>query len=262
MSIRNFHVPILPTSCSSVCGALQPHHFRSPTSRPSLSIKSAPPSRLPFDIMRGRVPGAQTPPPLDRAVGTANLPRPTILSNVSSMIVEAKSALICKTEDVIERHLHLYNGILELVPSLCDELDTIFTDRLSKIIFAITKGMSDARSAAFSSVKREGLKYSKINLCEALRILSLPAGSVHTTNFTSSIATPEDGMEKLQSGKIKMAVTSWPPALVPSRSESPLPELTEDESNGGCQSSTRAYEAEPYSQKTAQRFLVSSSLRF
>jgi len=71
------------------------------------------------------------------------------------MIVEAKSALICKsyflcdhpsltltmktrTEDVIDRHLHLYNGILEFVPSLRDELDTISTDRLSKIISAVS----------------------------------------------------------------------------------------------------------------------------
>ncbi|KIK35232.1 hypothetical protein CY34DRAFT_30227, partial [Suillus luteus UH-Slu-Lm8-n1] len=75
-----------------------------------------------------------------------------------------KSTLICKTEDVIERHLHLYNGILEFVPSLRDEPDIISTDRLSKIISAITKGMSDARSTAFSSVKHRGLKYVPLNM--------------------------------------------------------------------------------------------------
>ncbi|KAG1850719.1 hypothetical protein C8R48DRAFT_676637 [Suillus tomentosus] len=82
------------------------------------------------------------------------------------------------TKDIIEHHLHLYNGILEFVPSLHMELDTISTDKLSKIISVITKGMSDAQSTAFSSVKHKGLN------------------------------NPEEGMEKLQSGKIKMAATS------------------------------------------------------
>ncbi|KAG2738866.1 hypothetical protein P692DRAFT_20823202, partial [Suillus brevipes Sb2] len=89
------------------------------------------------------------------------------------------------TKDVLEHHLHLHNGILEFVTSLCaHKLDTISTDRLSKIISAMTKGKSDTQSTAFSSVTHKGLN------------------SVHATNFTSLMAT--------QSSKIKMAATSWP----------------------------------------------------
>jgi hypothetical protein len=40
------------------------------------------------------------------------------------------------TEDVVS-HLYLYDGI-DIIPSLCDELDTISSDRLSKIISALS----------------------------------------------------------------------------------------------------------------------------
>jgi hypothetical protein len=44
-----------------------------------------------------------------------------------------------RTEDVLEHHLHLHNDILEFVMSLCaHKLDTISTDRLSKIISAVS----------------------------------------------------------------------------------------------------------------------------
>ncbi|KAG1816307.1 uncharacterized protein BJ212DRAFT_1299611 [Suillus subaureus] len=109
------------------------------------------------------------------------------------------------TEDVIECHLHLYNGILDFVLSLCDELDTISTDRLSKIISVIMKGMSDAWSTAFSSVKHKGLKYVLLNMHSKNNALNPPIPEVKDKSID-----PEDGMEKLQSGKIKMAAMSWP----------------------------------------------------
>ncbi|KIK38437.1 hypothetical protein CY34DRAFT_91007 [Suillus luteus UH-Slu-Lm8-n1] len=133
-----------------------------------------------------------------------------------------------RTEDVIEHHLHLYNGILEFVPSLRDELDTISTDRLSKIISAITKGMSDAWSTAFSSVKHKGLKYVLLNMHSKNDALDPPIPEVEDKSMRGIAhpqlarwlcpcnklhifdSDPEDGMEKLQSGKIKMAATSWP----------------------------------------------------
>ncbi|KAG2744673.1 hypothetical protein P692DRAFT_20877624, partial [Suillus brevipes Sb2] len=101
------------------------------------------------------------------------------------------------TKDVLEHHLHLHNGILEFVTSLCaHKLDTISTDRLSKIISAMTKGKSDTQSTAFSSVTHKGLNQRQIYTRHCT------SSSVHATNFTSLIAT--------QRSKIKMAATSWP----------------------------------------------------
>ncbi|KAG1844604.1 hypothetical protein F4604DRAFT_1937447 [Suillus subluteus] len=132
------------------------------------------------------------------------------------------------TEDIVGHHLHLYNGILEFVPSLRTELDTISTDKLSKIISAITKGMSDARSTAFSSVKHKGLKYVPFNMHSKNDALDPPIPEVEDKSMRGIAhpqlarwlcprnklhvfdSDPEEGMEKLQSGKIKMVATSWP----------------------------------------------------
>lgn len=76
------------------------------------------------------------------------------------------------------RHLHLYEGILNIIPSLRDELDTISSDKLSKIISAITKGMSDARSMAFSSIKHKGLKYVPLNMHSKVDALDPPIPEV------------------------------------------------------------------------------------
>ncbi|KAG1816766.1 uncharacterized protein BJ212DRAFT_1480623 [Suillus subaureus] len=132
------------------------------------------------------------------------------------------------TKDVIECHLHLYNGILDFVLSLRDELDTISTDRLSKIISAIMKGMSDTQSMAFSSVKHKGLKYVPLNMHSKNNALDPPIPEVEDKSMQGIAhpqlahwlcphnklhifdSDPEDGMEKLQSGKIKMAAMSWP----------------------------------------------------
>jgi hypothetical protein len=35
---------------------------------------------------------------------------------------------------MVRRHLHLYDGILDIIPRLCDELDTISSDDPLKII--------------------------------------------------------------------------------------------------------------------------------
>ncbi|KAG1747922.1 uncharacterized protein EDB91DRAFT_1245391 [Suillus paluster] len=67
-------------------------------------------------------------------------------------------------KEIKRHHLHLYDGILNIVPSLRDELDMISSDKLSKIISAVTKGMSDARLTAFSSIKHKGLKYVPLNM--------------------------------------------------------------------------------------------------
>ncbi|KAG1840052.1 hypothetical protein F4604DRAFT_1940290 [Suillus subluteus] len=132
------------------------------------------------------------------------------------------------TEDIVGHHLHLYNGILEFVPSLRMELDTISTDKLSKIISAITKGMSDTQSTAFSSVKHKGLKYVPFNMHSKNDALDPPIPEVEDKSMRGIAhpqlacwlcprnklhvfdSDPEEGMEKLQSGKIKMAATSWP----------------------------------------------------
>ncbi|KAG1894772.1 uncharacterized protein F5891DRAFT_1194925 [Suillus fuscotomentosus] len=105
------------------------------------------------------------------------------------------------TEEMKRRHLHLYEGILNIIPSLRDELDTISSDKLSKIISAITKGMSDARSMAFSSIKHKGLKYVPLNMHSKVDALDPPIPEVEDKSI---------GMEKLQSGKLKMTAMNWP----------------------------------------------------
>jgi hypothetical protein len=42
-----------------------------------------------------------------------------------------------RTPKEVQQHLHFYNGIQKLIPSLRNELDTISPDRLTKIIQAV-----------------------------------------------------------------------------------------------------------------------------
>lgn len=133
-----------------------------------------------------------------------------------------------RTAEMKRRHLHLYEGILNIIPSLRNELDTISSDKLSKIISAITKGMSDARSTAFSSVKHKGLKYVPLNMHSKADTLDPPIPEVEDKSMRG-IAHPQlarwlcprnkldvfdrdpnEGMEKLQSGKLKMTAMNWP----------------------------------------------------
>ncbi|KAG1808118.1 hypothetical protein EV424DRAFT_1329087, partial [Suillus variegatus] len=133
-----------------------------------------------------------------------------------------------RTEEMKRRHLHLYEGILNIIPSLRDELDTISSDKLSKIISAITKGMSDARSTAFSSIKHKGLKYVPLNMHSKEDTLDPPIPEVKDKSMGGIThpqlarwlcprnkldvfdRDPNEGMEKLQSGKLKMTAMNWP----------------------------------------------------
>ena len=48
------------------------------------------------------------------------------------------AAVEYRTKDIVRCHLHLYDGILDVIPSLHDKLDMSSSDRLSKIIFAVS----------------------------------------------------------------------------------------------------------------------------
>ncbi|KAG1737815.1 uncharacterized protein EDB91DRAFT_1082918 [Suillus paluster] len=132
------------------------------------------------------------------------------------------------TEEITRRHLHLYKGIIKIIPSLCDEPITISSDKLSKIVSAITKGMSDTRSTAFSSIKHKGLKYVPLNMHSKVDALDLPTPEVKDKSMQGIThpqlarwlcpqnkldvfdRDPDEGIEKLQLGKLKMTVMNWP----------------------------------------------------
>ncbi|KAG9310663.1 hypothetical protein JVU11DRAFT_9250 [Chiua virens] len=58
-----------------------------------------------------------------------------------------------------EQRLHLYRGILKLMPNLRAKLEMVSRNGLKKIINEIAREMSDMCSADLSSVKHKGLKY-------------------------------------------------------------------------------------------------------
>ncbi|KAG1738464.1 hypothetical protein EDB19DRAFT_1909212 [Suillus lakei] len=116
------------------------------------------------------------------------------------------------TEEVKRRHLHLYKGILNIIPSLRDKLNTISSNKLSKIISAITKGMSDAPSSTKGSMDAlnppipevEDKSMQGITHPQLARWLC-PQNKLDVFNHD-----PDEGMEKLQSGKLKMTAMNWP----------------------------------------------------
>ncbi|KAG0693859.1 hypothetical protein DFH29DRAFT_881138 [Suillus ampliporus] len=132
------------------------------------------------------------------------------------------------TEDITRYHLHLYKGILKIIPSLCNELNMISSDKLSKIVSAITKGMSDAQLTAFSSIKHKGLKYMPLNMHSKADTLDPPIPEVEDKSMWGITHPqlawwlcprnkldvfdhdPDKGMEKLQLGKLKMTMMNWP----------------------------------------------------
>ncbi|KAH0831875.1 hypothetical protein J3R83DRAFT_12746 [Lanmaoa asiatica] len=132
------------------------------------------------------------------------------------------------TPKEVQQHLHFYNGILKLIPSLRNELDTISPDRLTKIIQAIMKGMSDGRSVDLASVKHKGMKYIPLNMLNKADALDPPIPEVEDKSmrgiFHPELARflcpqrdleeyDEDwdaGMEALQAGDFSMKASRWP----------------------------------------------------
>ncbi|KAF8839205.1 hypothetical protein BDN67DRAFT_791795 [Paxillus ammoniavirescens] len=128
----------------------------------------------------------------------------------------------------IERQLHFYNGTLKLLPGLKLKLDTISPAKLTKVIQAITKGMSDGRSADLNSIKHKGLKYVPHDMHSKAEALdpSIPEvmdkstrGIYHPmlarfmcprTKLDQFDQDPELGMEDLQAGVITTKASRWP----------------------------------------------------
>ncbi|KAG9309047.1 hypothetical protein JVU11DRAFT_11061 [Chiua virens] len=127
--------------------------------------------------------------------------------------------------EAIERHLHFYNGILKLVPSLRRELGNITPVRLQKIIRAITKGVSDGRSQDLAAVKQKALKYVSINMSDGLappiaesedksargifhpQLARLMCSRRDVAEFDED---PIAGMEALQEGVFPLKSSRWP----------------------------------------------------
>ncbi|KAI9570726.1 hypothetical protein HD554DRAFT_2037207 [Boletus coccyginus] len=129
------------------------------------------------------------------------------------------------TPEANQCHLHFYNGIQKLVPSLRGELDTITPKHLHKIIQVITKGISDGRFQDLSAVKYKGLKYVPFNMSEALApsITDSEDKSMHGVfhpqlarlmcphwDVEEFDADPVVGMEALQQGVLLMKSSRWP----------------------------------------------------
>ncbi|KAG1731729.1 hypothetical protein EDB19DRAFT_1831660 [Suillus lakei] len=95
-------------------------------------------------------------------------PGPRITGQLTEVVSATRNSV---PEDVTDRHLLLYNGIVEYILGLESELDDISSKKLNIIIAMVSKGMSDGRSADLSSVEHKGLQYigqfqkSRISRC-------------------------------------------------------------------------------------------------
>ncbi|KAG6378984.1 hypothetical protein JVT61DRAFT_13272 [Boletus reticuloceps] len=132
------------------------------------------------------------------------------------------------TPKELEQHLHFYNGILKLIPSLRNELDTMSPGRLTNIIKAIMKGMSDGRSLDLVSVKHKGMKYVPLNMFSNADALDPPIPEIsdkswrgiYHKDLARFLCPRRDldefdldcyaGMEALQGGDFSMKASKWP----------------------------------------------------
>lgn len=131
-------------------------------------------------------------------------------------------------EDVTNRHLLLYNGIIDYIPGLESELDNISSKKLNIIISMVSKGMSDGRSADLSSVKHKGLQYIGLNMYSKADALDPPIPEIEDKSMRGlnhpQLARllcprkkldwfdedPDSAMAALQSGEITMTAYNWP----------------------------------------------------
>ncbi|KAG2133573.1 uncharacterized protein EDB93DRAFT_1107524 [Suillus bovinus] len=114
-------------------------------------------------------------------------------------------------EDVTNRHLLLYNGVIDYVPGLESELDHISSKKLNVIIAMVSKGMSDGRSADLSSVKHKGLQYIGLNMYSKADALDPPVPEIKDKSMRG-LNHPQlaHAMAALQAGKIIMTAHNWP----------------------------------------------------
>ncbi|KAG2133216.1 uncharacterized protein EDB93DRAFT_1308741 [Suillus bovinus] len=131
-------------------------------------------------------------------------------------------------EDVTNRHLLLYNGVIDYVPSLESELNHISSKKLNVIIAMVSKGMSDGRSADLSSVKHKGLQYIGLNMYSKADALDPPVPEIEDKSMRGlnhpQLARllcprkkldwfdegPDSAMAALQAGEITMMAHNWP----------------------------------------------------
>ncbi|KAG2112204.1 uncharacterized protein F5147DRAFT_759581 [Suillus discolor] len=104
-------------------------------------------------------------------------------------------------QDVSERHLLLYNAIIDFIPGFDSELDNITSKELNVVIAMVAKGMSEGRSADLNSVKHKGLQYIPLNMYSKEHALDPPIPEVED----KSIA-----MAAMQAGEITMTAHNWP----------------------------------------------------
>ncbi|KAG1734273.1 uncharacterized protein EDB91DRAFT_1057000, partial [Suillus paluster] len=135
-----------------------------------------------------------------------------------------------RSKDVTDRHLLLYNGIIDYIPGLESELSNISSKKLNKIIAMVSKGMSDGRSADLSSVKHKGLQYIGLNMYSKADALDPPIPEVKDKSMRglnhpqlARLLCPRKkldwfdddpdsyaAMAALQAGEITMTAYNWP----------------------------------------------------
>ncbi|KAG1747759.1 uncharacterized protein EDB91DRAFT_1016905, partial [Suillus paluster] len=129
-----------------------------------------------------------------------------------------------RPEDVTNRHLLLYNGIIDYIPGLESELDHISSKKLNMIIAMVSKGMSDGRSANLSSVKHKGLQYIGLNMYSKADALDPPIPEIEDKS-TCGLNHPQlacllcprkklvwfdEDPDSYVSGEITMMTHNWP----------------------------------------------------
>ncbi|KAG2103075.1 uncharacterized protein F5147DRAFT_547092, partial [Suillus discolor] len=126
-----------------------------------------------------------------------------------------------RPEDVTNRHLLLYNGVIDYVPGLKSELDHISSKKLNMIIAMVSKGMSDGRSADLSSVKHKGLQSIGLNMYSKADALDPPIPEIEDKSMCglnhpqlACLLCPRKkldcAMAALQAGEITMMAHNWP----------------------------------------------------
>ncbi|KAG1728839.1 uncharacterized protein EDB91DRAFT_1021024, partial [Suillus paluster] len=133
-----------------------------------------------------------------------------------------------RLKDVTDRHVLLYNGLIDYIPGLKSELDNILSKKMNKIIAMVSKGMSDGRSADLSSIKHKGLQYIGLNMYSKADALDLPIPEVEDKSMRGlnhlQLARllcpqkkldwfdkdPDFAMATLQAGEITMTAYNWP----------------------------------------------------
>ncbi|KAG1724208.1 uncharacterized protein EDB91DRAFT_1087550 [Suillus paluster] len=133
-----------------------------------------------------------------------------------------------QSNDVTDRHLLLYNGIINYIPGLESELDDISSKKLNMIIAMVSKGMSDGRSADLSSIKHNCLQYIGLNMYSKANALDPPIPEVEDKSMRGlnhpQLAhllcprkkldwfdeDPDSAMAALQAGEITMTAYNWP----------------------------------------------------